>query len=208
MLPKRHLHLNNFSASINDHELFNAIAVSLFSGSLLHIHGANGSGKSTLLAMIAGLKPLQGQLYWQDNGQNKALVENDIFYLGHKPAIKMALTVSENIRYLHSLHEGKIENSATLLDSLGLRQQGHTLAQHLSQGQQQRLALAPLLWVKQPLWLLDEPLVALDKTAKEWLSGLFNRHLQQQGFIILASHEALSGINHPIQHLFLGAVNA
>lgn len=208
MPSKRHLHLNNFNASTNDHELFSNVAESLPCGTLLHIHGANGSGKSTLLAMIAGLKPPQGQLYWQDNEQNNAFIENELFYLGHKPAIKMALTVSENIRYLHSLHEGKIENSSALLDSLGLRQQSHTLAQHLSQGQQQRLALAPLLWVKQPLWLLDEPLVALDKTAKEWLSSLFNRHLQQQGFIILASHEALSGIEYPIQHLFLGAVNA
>lgn len=208
MSPKRHLHLNNFNAHMNDHELFNNIAVSLPSGSLLHIHGANGSGKSTLLRMIAGLKHHQGQLYWQDNEQICLQAENDIFYLGHKPAIKMALTVSENLRYLYSLHGGNLENPSAILKAIGLDRQKHTLAQQLSQGQQQRLALAPLLWAKQPLWLLDEPLVALDKTAKAWLGSLFNRHLQQQGFIILASHEALSGIEHPLQHLFLGAVDA
>lgn len=208
MPSKRYLHLNNFNAHMNDHELFNTIAASLPSGSLLHIHGANGSGKSTLLKMIAGLKHHQGQLYWQDNEQIQLQAENDIFYLGHKPAIKMTLTAAENIRYLHSLHDGNLENIAVILKTIGLHRQNDVLAQQLSQGQQQRLALAPLLWVKQPLWLLDEPLVALDKRAKEWLSTLFNRHLQQQGFIILASHEALSSIEHPIQHLFLGNIDA
>lgn len=206
MSANRHLHLNNFYANIEDRELFNNIALSLPCGSLLHIHGANGSGKSTLLAMIAGLKHHQGQLYWQDNAQVDT--ENELFYLGHKPAIKMALTVSENIRYLHSLHGGALEDLHTIIDTIGLTPQRHILAQHLSQGQQQKLALAPLVWIKQPLWLLDEPLVALDKTAKLWLSQVLNRHLQQQGFIILASHEALSAIDVPSEHLFLGALDA
>ena len=176
--------------------------------SILHIQGANGCGKSTLLAMIAGLRPHCGKLFWQNNGQNKVRPESDLFYLGHQQAIKRHLTVSENIDYLQHLHPGSSLNKKECLRTLGLIKFHDTLAGQLSQGQRQRLTLAPLLWITYPLWILDEPLVALDKSARSWLMQQLNLHLQKKGYIILASHEALCEINYPILSLHLGETYA
>ncbi len=202
------LHLNHFEAHTETQTLFNNINISLAGGSLLHIQGPNGSGKSTLLRMIAGLKPHQGTVFWQDSTQKTVNIESELFYFSHQLAIKLGLTVQENIRHLQSLHGGHSENLSSILEILGLHSKRNTLAEALSQGQQQSLALAPLLWGTQKLWLLDEPFVALDSKAKRWLSQLLNRHLAQKGWVILASHEKIEYLEHPIEPLFLGALDA
>ncbi|NBR79475.1 MAG: ATP-binding cassette domain-containing protein, partial [Alphaproteobacteria bacterium] len=61
----------------------------------------------------------------------------------------------------------------------------------LSAGQRRRLALARLLPVARPLWLLDEPFTALDTQGREVLTRLVGAHLALNGMVIASSHEAL-----------------
>src|SRR5262249_55320671 len=59
----------------------------------------------------------------------------------------------------------------------------------LSAGQRRRVALARLSLQQRPVWLLDEPLVALDRNARTHLHDVCSKHRTAGGLIIAASHE-------------------
>jgi heme exporter protein A len=61
----------------------------------------------------------------------------------------------------------------------------------LSAGQKRRLALARLLVAPRPLWLLDEPLTALDAEGQQTFASLAHAHLVRGGLIVAATHAPL-----------------
>jgi heme exporter protein A len=63
----------------------------------------------------------------------------------------------------------------------------------LSAGQRRRLSLARLSLQKRSLWLLDEPMTALDATSRERLLTICRAHLGEGGMIIAATHEPFMG---------------
>ena len=63
----------------------------------------------------------------------------------------------------------------------------------LSSGQAKRATLARVALSDAPLWLLDEPLNALDSSGAERLAGMIERHRAQGGGVLAASHQPLSG---------------
>ena len=65
-------------------------------------------------------------------------------------------------------------------------------AAYLSAGQKRRVALARLLLAPRPIWLLDEPLLALDIGAQGKLTALMAEHNAAGGAILVASHQPLA----------------
>ncbi len=61
----------------------------------------------------------------------------------------------------------------------------------LSAGQKRRVALARLLMVHRPIWILDEPATALDRAAQQRLAGAMADHRRDGGLIIAATHAPL-----------------
>jgi len=78
---------------------------------------------------------------------------------------------------------------AALLERVGLAGREELQVRYLSQGQKRRVALSRLLWSSAPLWVLDEPFVALDTAAVSWLAGIVGKHLDAGGMAILTSHQ-------------------
>ena len=62
----------------------------------------------------------------------------------------------------------------------------------LSQGQKRRVALARLLCSQARLWILDEPFVALDVAAVDWLAGIISGHLQRGGLAVMTTHQLVT----------------
>lgn len=176
--------------------LFEKINYSLNAGELLQIRGANGSGKSTLLRILAGLiEPQQGAVLWQNQPISTYYDEykQKLYYLGHQNTTKRNLSVYENLR-LNTLLRGQQLNETDLknaLTKIGLSHLMHTQAQHLSAGQTRRLSLATLVLTSAPLWLLDEPMTALDSDGQDLLVSLLNNHLSLGGIAIIATHHDL-----------------
>ena len=77
------------------------------------------------------------------------------------------------------------------LDRVGLFGYEFVPAAKLSAGQKRRVALARLYVSKHPVWLLDEPLTALDKVAVETLTELFQSEAASGRLIILTTHQPL-----------------
>ncbi|MGI4802572.1 MAG: heme ABC exporter ATP-binding protein CcmA [Janthinobacterium lividum] len=152
-------------------------------GGAMLLLGANGSGKSTLLRVLAGLKrPDAGTIRW--NGADIADEPAPAAYLGHLDAIKLGMTVVENLRVMAG---GMALEPA--LDAMDLAALSDLPGRLLSAGQRRRLALARLaLAPPGGLWLLDEPTLGLDAASVIRLGTLFAAHRDAGGAIVTATH--------------------
>lgn len=179
----------------DDRILFDDLNFSLSAGELLQIEGPNGSGKTTLLRILCGLTlPTNGIVYWQ--GQNiqtlKSQYRTHLAYVGHTGGIKADLTPIENLATAKALSTYPTNTALdTALEQVGLYGFEEVLTRTLSAGQQRRLAIARLLVTQAPLWILDEPLTALDKAAIALIERLLDQHVQEGGMVIVTSHQPI-----------------
>lgn len=190
------LEISNLACSRGDHRLFSGLNFTLHPGQIMQVQGANGSGKTSLLRTMCGfLMPDEGDIIWR--GKNvRELDENyyaELLYLGHLNAIKDELNALENLRILAGLSGVEIEekNAVSALRRMGLRGRERLPVKVLSQGQRRRVALARLLVADTKLWILDEPLTALDVGAVALIQELIAEHLARQGMVIFTTHQPL-----------------
>ncbi|HCI02071.1 MAG TPA: heme ABC transporter ATP-binding protein CcmA [Oceanospirillaceae bacterium] len=166
--------------------LFSGLQFSVRAGEIWHIKGPNGSGKTSLLRQLAGLLPV-------DKGDISFPTEKSLLYIGHKLALKEQLTANENLAWLSALSTPSTEQQRySALAKVGLRGFEETLVAHLSAGQKRRVALARLHLQTAPLWLLDEPLTAMDQEGIKDQQGWFSEHLEKGGAMVFTSHQDLT----------------
>jgi len=195
----------NLSCVREQRLLFTDISFALNPGNALFIEGPNGSGKSSLLRLLAGLAtPYCGDIFWQGQSlqENNIGFQEQIHYIGHSNGIKLGLTVNENLQLIAKLNNSTSINYDEVLKQLQLSDRGYTLAKNLSAGQRRRLALARLFLFPKQLWLLDEPLTALDVATQAIFLMQLEVHLQQGGMVIASSHQPIA-INRATQILRL-----
>ena len=184
--------------------LFRGLSFSARAGEVLSIEGPNGVGKTSLLRMVAGfLPPADGSIVFQ---VDRAISEPEergrhAGWVGHQDGAKPQLTAVEVLRFFAALH-GTSPDIADYLVQAGLERCAELPCQYLSAGQRKRLALARLTLTRRPLWLLDEPLAALDSSGKSFAADLISSHCASGGIVLAATHEPL-GI--PSTRLALGA---
>lgn len=200
------LEVDELAAVRNQQLLFKKLSFQLDAGQLLHIVGANGAGKSTLLQILAGLRlPTAGRVAWQGRDIHRQYWDYSFSnYVGHKLAVKQQLTVLEHLPMYASLRRCVLNTSwHGLLERFSLQQQADQLAKSLSAGQRQRLALTRLAILSASLWLLDEPLTALDNHGRQLVQQLICQHLITGGMVVMTSHQAIHWPEIPIQRLEL-----
>ena len=156
--------------------LFEDLDLELAPGERLQVTGPNGSGKSSLLRLAAGLlRPERGRI-----DRSPLALADDTLALDRELPLKRAL----------SFWGGKIEAA---LDALGLAHLAEVPVRLLSSGQLKRATLARVAASAGPLWLLDEPLNALDTDGAARLASLIEAHLGGGGAVLAASHQPLAG---------------
>jgi len=180
-----------------ERSLFKDVNFSLEAGELLQVNGPNGSGKTSLLRMLCGLAtPAHGEIFWL--GDNiRSLDEgyyNSITYLGHLNGVKDNLNAIENLRISSALAGNGIDDSKACiaLQKMGLVGRETLPVKILSQGQRRRLTLARLLVSSTVLWILDEPLVALDTSAVLLVKSILEQHLKKGGMVVMTTHQDIN----------------
>ena len=192
------LQADGLAAFRGERLVFSGLSFKVAEGGALLLTGPNGSGKSTLLRLIAGLVRAEaGRLLWKGEDALSDLTAHAgrVAYLGHLDAVKMGLTVAENL----AVWGGK-RALAVALGAVGLTPLADLPAKMLSAGQRRRLALARLLLTGRPLWLLDEPFAALDTAGKALVARLIALHCGQGGIVLAATHEPL-GLGNEVLRL-------
>jgi heme exporter protein A len=171
--------------------LFANLSFAVAAGEALVVTGANGSGKTSLLRTIAGLLPAaEGQIRFEAAAGDQSLRER-CHYVGHRNAIKAALTVGENASFWMRFLGGAPDRQERALEAFGLLALRDISASYLSAGQQRRLGLARLLLAERPVWLLDEPTTSLDEAAQGMVAAAANAHLAAGGIVMAATHVPL-----------------
>src|ERR1035437_7770468 len=162
-------------------EVFSGLDFEASSGEALAIIGANGSGKTSLLRMIAGLLVVADGSIGLSDGDAELTLPEQAHYLGHRDALKPALSVMENLSFWQDFLGGEAFDAAESLAAVGLDHAAQLPAAYLSAGQRRRLSLARLLAARRPVWLLDEPTSALDAAGQTMFAALMGDHLSRGG---------------------------
>jgi heme exporter protein A len=181
--------------------VFDGLSFTVGAGELLALTGRNGSGKTTLLRALALLvPPLAGAVRWQGAAVWDGRWQADpdawrgrLAWLGHLDGLKGDLTVRENL-----LTAERLRGAPPAGDRLDLALVAFDLSalaaravRTLSAGQRRRTALARVMLTRAPLWLLDEPLNALDAPAQQAFRTVLQHHLANGGLAIAATHADL-----------------
>lgn len=189
-----HLHVRNLRCVRQQKEIFKDLSLQLSPSQVLLVEGPNGSGKSSLLRLLAGLStPLDGDIFWCDQHIQDLRTDysQDLHFVGHTNGIKLGLTVIENLKLAAHLSLSAQADFDEVLSLLRLNAHAHVQAKYLSAGQKRRLGLAKLFLFPKPLWIIDEPLTALDSETQTLFLSWLTHHSQQGGMAIISSHHAI-----------------
>lgn len=180
----------------DDRLLFRGLSVELGVGEVLQIEGTNGSGKTSLLRILCGLRQAdKGKVKWrgEDISRSREDYYANMVYIGHLTCIKADLTVLENIRVLLDTRSQSVSLALIeeVLDKVGLAGFDDVPGKALSSGQKRRVLLAFLLLTKARLWILDEPLTALDVQGVELVESMIVEHRESGGSVIFTTHHGM-----------------
>lgn len=156
--------------------LFEDLGLELNPGDALQVSGPNGSGKSSLIRLAAGLlREQRGSVE-----RSPLALADDNLALDRELPLKRAL---------HFWSKA----SDDAMDALGIAHLAPVPVRLLSSGQAKRATLARVVASGARLWLLDEPLNALDAAGTAQLGQLIAEHLEAGGAVLAASHQPLPG---------------
>jgi len=163
--------------------LFAGLGFSLETGGCLLLTGPNGIGKSSLLRLMAGLLPAAA-------GRIKA--ETSLVYLGHADTLKAQLTVRETLAFWAHLAGRDDAAVDAAMTAYALEPLATLPCRYLSAGQRRRVALARVVADGARLWLLDEPLTALDDASVQAFERTLAAHRAAGGLAVIATHGAIA----------------
>jgi heme exporter protein A len=156
--------------------LFEGLSLAVGPGERLQVTGPNGSGKSSLIRLAAGLLRAE-----------RGLVERATLALADEHA---ALDRELILRQALGFWAGAVEQAMV---ALRIDHLAEVPVRLLSSGQLKRATLARVAASRAELWLLDEPLNALDTDGRKRLGAMVERHLEGGGAVVAASHQPLGG---------------
>jgi len=152
-------------------EAVRSLDLTVREGEMFCLVGPDGAGKTTTIRMLCGiLEPTSGQaaVLGYDLDRDVAEIKNRIGYLSQKFSLYGDLTVDENIEFFAEIHLVRDfrKRREELLEFTRLASYRGRLAERLSGGMRQKLALACTLIHTPRLIFLDEPTTGVDPVSR------------------------------------------
>ena len=147
------------------------LSMQVVEGEVCGFLGGNGSGKTTTIRMLCGLLRPDGgggSCLGYDLLREPMRIRREVGYMTQRFSFYGDLTVRENLEFVARLYEVPYRNDAIaeVMQRIELTPRATQLAQELSGGWKQRLALAACVLHRPKLLLLDEPTAGVDAKAR------------------------------------------
>lgn len=184
--------IDNLKKSFEDVEAVKGISYTVSAGEMFGLVGPDGAGKTTTIRMLIGL-------LYPDSGDAEVLgysiktqknkIKNEIGYLSQKFSLYGDLTIDENIEFFADIHGVKNyeKRRNELLEFTRLTPFRDRLADKLSGGMKQKLALACTLIHKPKIIFLDEPTTGVDPVSRRDFWKILMNLLKEQITIFMTT---------------------
>lgn len=206
--------VHNLTKRFGDKTVVDNVSMQVPQGKIYGFLGPNGSGKTTTMRILCGLLT-------PDRGQGHCLnfdiltqhleIKKRVGYMTQKFSFWSDLTIRENLEFTAQLYglsdtAKKVDNA---LVALNLKNRQHQLAEYLSGGWKQRLALAACILHEPQLLLLDEPTAGVDPQARRDFWDEIHR-LAETGITVLVSTHYMDEAErcHAIVYMSYGKIIA
>lgn len=182
------IQIENLAKSYGEIEAVKGIDLQVHQGEMFGLVGPDGAGKTTTMRILCGLLSLDNgnvALFEMDVVKNRKKVQNKIGYLSQKFSLYGDLSVDENIEFFANIHNVKDfkPRRNELLNFTRLTPFRDRLAEKLSGGMKQKLALACSLIHKPEILFLDEPTTGVDPVSRRDFWKILS-DLQKDGMTI------------------------
>lgn len=184
------IQLQSVCQSYGSHPVLHDVSLTLTSGEVVCLTGPNGAGKTTLLRVLSGLLPIQSGSLVKNIGKMAVSI------FSPHAGLYYQLTVLENLDYFGSLFGLTKKRVTSFIELFFLQNILNQNVDTLSEGQFARVALSVCLMKEAKLYVLDEPLTALDEEARAQLIQWLSATKANAGTVVLASHDT-----RPIKNL-------
>lgn len=181
--------IENLHKSYDETNAVNGITLSVNKGEMFGLVGPDGAGKTTTIRIMCGLlNPDEGTVSLLDKNivKEKKTIQKSIGYLSQKFSLYGDLTIDENIEFFADIHNVKDfkQRRDELLEFTRLKPFRDRLADKLSGGMKQKLALACSLIHKPEILFLDEPTTGVDPVSRRDFWKILS-NLMKEGITIL-----------------------
>lgn len=169
--------LNNVTASYQGQTVIQNCSLRVLPGEHIAVMGPSGSGKTTLLKLIAGtIAPTKGTV---------RVSTQKISYMFQEPRLLPWLSAEENVNLVLSDSEETMDTARHWLEIVELSDAMKKRPGELSGGMRQRVALARAMAYGGDLFLLDEPMSALDTALSAHLLSILHQYTQDKTMIFV-----------------------
>ena len=164
-------------------------------GEIFGFLGPSGAGKSTtqnvLIRLLAGYEGSISVLGRDLRAWDRSYYRK-IGVAFESPNHYLKLTARENLRLFAGLHSGRTENPDTLLERVGLLEDGNKRVDEFSKGMRGRLTLARALLHRPELLFLDEPTAGLDPVTARRIRHVIRDARAGGATIFLTTHDMVT----------------
>jgi ABC-2 type transport system ATP-binding protein len=201
------IHVEDYHKAYRATIAVDGLSFEVAAGAILGLVGPNGAGKTTTLRALAGIiRPTRGRLFvaGHDVVNDPTAAKRELAYVPDDPRLFDALTVWEHLEFIAATY--RVADYATkataLLEQFELVAKRDTMAQELSRGMRQKVAICCAYLHDPRAILFDEPLTGLDPYAIRTLKASIARRAAAGAAVIVSSH-LLSLVEDLCTHLLI-----
>ena len=199
-----HIQLKNISKTFGNHTALSGLDLDIADGEFFVLLGETGAGKTTTLRLVAGLeKPTQGQVFIDGvDVADWGAAERDVALVLQQYSLYPRYTVRENLEFplkskLRRLPDAEIKDRvARAAKTLRIEHLLDRKTDRLSGGEMQRVSIGRAIVRKPRVFLMDEPLSALDAKLREALrTELKNLQIQLGATFLFVTHDQIEAMS-------------
>lgn len=171
------------------------INLDLQQGEIFGFLGPNGAGKTTTIKMLAGLlQATSGKIHilGRDLSKSPSCCKEKTGYIPDRPYLYEKLTGSEYLGFIAGLYKNVCRDwyveASPYLKMFDLWDWQDHLIEGFSHGMRQKLIMTSIFMLRQPLIIVDEPMVGLDPKSARIVKELFKAKAKEGVTIFLSTH--------------------